>query len=73
MGDYSLIRNSLARFVSSIVDLSINEKTIHALHSSDVKLDKIFENFEHLIKTEHKDFCKKFIETAFKKKNLMSV
>lgn len=35
--------------------------------------DGYYQNFEDIFKHENKQFCKKFLETAFKKKNLCGI
>ena len=63
----------LKRFVQAIMDLSINEKSVHYLNSTDIDFDTLYNNFEvHLIK-ECQDFTKNALEVGFKTKNLRIV
>jgi len=55
-----------------MIDLSLNEKTVHYLHSTDVIFYGLYEQLQSIILNENKSFFKKFIETAFKNKNLQS-
>lgn len=73
MGDYSPVKDTLKEFLTSMIDISLNEKSVHYLHSTDVIFHGLYEQFQSIILNENKSFFKKFIETAFKKKNLASI
>lgn len=63
----------MKRFVQAIMDISINEKSVHYLNSTDIELDTLYTKFEvHLLK-ECSSFVKNALEIGFKTKNLKIV
>lgn len=69
MGDVGPTKTVLLKFFDSLLDLSINERTVHYLATSDVPIDGIYERFEELLSSTQSKFIKKLMETGYKKKH----
>ena len=63
----------LKRFVQAIMDLSINEKSVHYLNSTDIEFDPLYNSFEVRLIKECQDFTKSALEVGFKTNNLRIV
>jgi hypothetical protein len=71
--DSSPMSAVLKKFFSSLIDESINEKSVHYLNSIDIEFDQLFNMFEGVLMKEIGVFVKKALEVGYKAKNLKLV
>ena len=71
--DNSSMQVVLKKFFQALVDLSINEKTVHYMNCSDVELDKLYKTFETILLQETSSFIKNALEVGYKANNLKLV
>ena len=69
-GDISPYKSVYRLFFNSLLDLSVNEKTIHYYSSSELVLDGPYPKYESVLVTSLQAFTKKILETGQKVKNL---
>lgn len=63
----------LKKFFLTLVDTSINEKSVHFVTSTDVAFDKFYNKLETVLLKDCGDFIKLAWEVGYKAKNLKSV
>lgn len=63
----------LKKFFLTLVDTSINEKSVHFVSSTDVAFDKFYNKLETVLLKDCGDFIKLAWEVGYKAKNLKSV
>jgi hypothetical protein len=64
MGDNTASKNVFTRFFDALVDISVNEKTVHFSKTSEIAFDGIYSRFEKVVLNENSKFVKKLLETA---------
>ena len=63
----------LKKFFQALVDLSINEKSVHYMNCTDVEFDKLHKTFESILLHETSIFIKNALEVGYKANNLKLV
>lgn len=63
----------LKRFIQAIVDMSINEKSVHFMNSTDIEFDSLYNKFESVLTKEWGSFIKTALEVGYKAKHLKVV
>lgn len=67
------MKTVVEKFFDSLVDLSVNEKSIHYAKTTDVLFDGVYSRFEHILLKASLTFTKKILEIAHKKKRLSMI
>lgn len=73
VGSYETNETVLTKFIDTLVDLSINEKSVHFLNTQEVQLSFLYEKFESFLLEENSKFIKKLLEVSYKFKSLVCV
>lgn len=63
----------LKRFIQAIIDMSINEKSVHFMNSTDIEFDTLYNKFESVLTKECGSFIKTALEVGYKAKHLKVV
>lgn len=63
----------LKRFMQAMIDLSINQQSVHYLNSTKMEFEKLYTDFEEILLKEAQGFVKHALEIGFKTKNLKRV
>lgn len=73
MGNYEAVKTVLTKFTDTLVDLSVNEKSVHFINTQEAVFNGLYEKYEKFLIDENKSFIKQLLEMSFKKKCLPSL
>lgn len=73
MGNYEAVKSVLTKFVDTLVDISVNEKSVHFINTQEAVFNGLYEKYESFLIDDNKSFIKQLLEMSFKKKCLPSL